>query len=70
MPYTQYFHEGYALHGAYWHDEFGKARSHGCINLAPADAAWLFEWTEPAVPPEWHGALNIEGGGTLVYVHG
>ncbi|WP_437971047.1 L,D-transpeptidase [Sorangium sp. So ce260] len=70
VPYTQYFHEGYALHGAYWHDEFGKARSHGCINLAPADAAWLFEWTEPAVPPEWHGALNIEGGGTLVYVHG
>ncbi|WP_438020304.1 L,D-transpeptidase [Sorangium sp. So ce315] len=70
VPYTQYFHEGYALHGAYWHDEFGKARSHGCINLAPADAAWLFEWTEPAVPPEWHGALNIERGGTLVYVHG
>ncbi|WP_437320707.1 L,D-transpeptidase [Sorangium sp. So ce385] len=70
VPYTQYFHEGYALHGAYWHDEFGKARSHGCINLAPADAAWLFEWTEPAVPPEWHGAVNIEGGGTLVYVHG
>ncbi|WP_437282085.1 L,D-transpeptidase [Sorangium sp. So ce375] len=70
VPYTQYFHGGYALHGAYWHDEFGKARSHGCINLAPADAAWLFEWTEPAVPPEWHGALNTEGGGTLVYVHG
>ncbi|WP_437986586.1 L,D-transpeptidase [Sorangium sp. So ce117] len=70
VPYTQYFHGGYALHGAYWHDEFGKARSHGCINLAPADAAWLFEWTEPAVPPEWHGAMNIEGGGTLVYVHG
>ncbi|WP_437785342.1 L,D-transpeptidase [Sorangium sp. So ce1097] len=70
VPYTQYFHEGYALHGAYWHDEFGKARSHGCINLAPADAAWLFEWTEPTVPPEWHGALNTERGGTLVYVHG
>jgi hypothetical protein len=70
VPYTQYFHEGYALHGAYWHDEFGKPRSHGCINLAPADAAWLFEWTEPSVPPEWHGAVNIEGGGTLVYVHG
>ncbi|MGK4005363.1 L,D-transpeptidase [Sorangium sp. So ce1036] len=70
VPYTQYFRGGYALHGAYWHDEFGKARSHGCINLAPADAAWLFEWTEPAVPPEWHGAVNIEGGGTLVYVHG
>lgn len=69
VPYTQYFHEGYALHGAYWHDEFGKPRSHGCVNLAPADAAWLFDWTDPVVPPEWHGALNIDGG-TLVWVHG
>lgn len=68
VPYIQYFHEGYALHGAYWHDEFGKARSHGCVNLAPADAAWLFEWTDPIVPPEWHGAVNAEGG-TLVYTH-
>ncbi|MCK6588618.1 MAG: L,D-transpeptidase [Polyangiaceae bacterium] len=68
VPYIQYFHKGYALHGAYWHDEFGKARSHGCVNLAPADAAWLFEWTDPIVPPEWHGAVNAEGG-TLVYTH-
>ncbi|MCC6553311.1 MAG: L,D-transpeptidase [Polyangiaceae bacterium] len=69
VPYTQFFHEGYALHGAYWHDDFGKTRSHGCVNLAPADAAWLFDWTEPSVPPEWHGAVHGDGG-TLVYVHG
>ena len=69
VPYIQYFHEGYALHGAFWHDEFGKPRSHGCINLAPADAAWLFEWTDPVVPPDWHGAVNAEGG-TLVWTHG
>lgn len=69
VPYIQYFHEGYALHGAYWHDEFGKARSHGCVNLAPADAKWLFDWTDPVVPPEWHGAVNMEGG-TLIWVHG
>ena len=68
VPYTQYFHEGYALHGAYWHDEFGKPRSHGCVNLSPADSAWLFDWTDPPVPPEWHGALNIDGG-TLIWVH-
>src|SRR6185437_6031612 len=55
VPYIQHFHEGYALHGAFWHDEFGHPRSHGCINLAPADAAWLFEWTDPVVPPDWHG---------------
>jgi len=69
VPFIQYFHEGYALHGAFWHDEFGKPRSHGCVNLAPTDAAWLFEWTDPIVPPEWHGAVNSEGG-TLVWVHG
>ena len=68
VPYIQYFHEGYALHAAYWHDDFGKERSHGCVNLPPATAAWLFDWTEPMVPAEWHGAVSPQGG-TLVYVH-
>lgn len=68
VPYIQYFHKGYALHGAYWHDAFGKERSHGCVNLSPTDAAWLFEWTEPVVPDGWHAALN-HNAGTLVYLH-
>jgi hypothetical protein len=68
VPFVQYFHKGYALHGAYWHDEFGKVRSHGCVNLAPKDAAWLFEWTDPSVPPTWHGVLNKERG-TVVHIH-
>ncbi len=68
VPYVQYFHNNYALHGVYWHDDFGKVMSNGCVNLAPADAAWLFEWTEPTVPRGWHGATNPKGG-TLIYVH-
>lgn len=68
VPFVQYFHRGFALHGAYWHDDFGRARSHGCINLSPEDAAWLFEWTDPAVPTDWHGVINKERG-TAVYVH-
>jgi hypothetical protein len=68
VPFVQYFHEGYALHGTYWHDEFGKWRSHGCVNLSPADAAWLFEWTDPAVPADWHGVVNKERG-TVVHIH-
>jgi hypothetical protein len=68
VPFVQYFHKGYALHGAYWHDDFGKVRSHGCINLAPKDAAWLFEWTDPSVPKDWHGVLNKDRG-TVVYIH-
>jgi hypothetical protein len=68
VPFVQYFHKGYALHGAYWHDDFGKVRSHGCVNLAPKDAAWLFEWTDPTVPEQWHGVLNKERG-TVVHIH-
>lgn len=51
VPWVQYFHGGQALHGAFWHDEFGTARSHGCVNLAPADARWLFGWAPPLLPP-------------------
>jgi hypothetical protein len=67
VPFVQYFHEGYALHGAYWHDDFGHPHSHGCVNLSPIDAAWLFGWTDPRVPPGWHGAMAHEG--TIVWVH-
>lgn len=67
VPFVQYFHRGFALHGAYWHEEFGKQRSHGCINLSAKDSAWLFEWTDPPLPPGWHGVLNKERG-TVVYV--
>ncbi len=67
VPFVQYFHKGYALHGTYWHDEFGKVRSHGCVNLAPIDAAWLFEWTDPAVPEDWQSVLNKDRG-TVVLV--
>jgi hypothetical protein len=68
VPFVQYFTEGFALHAAYWHDEFGTPRSHGCINLSPIDAAWLFAWTTPEVPPAWHAALSLKRG-TLVYIH-
>lgn len=49
VPLTQYFHEGKALHAALWHDQFGQPRSHGCINLAPRDAEWLFAFTVPTL---------------------
>ncbi|HMR80523.1 MAG TPA: L,D-transpeptidase, partial [Polyangiaceae bacterium] len=68
VPYVQYFTEGYALHAAYWHDSFGTPRSHGCINLAPLDANWLFSWTDPPVPDSWHGVMSLRQG-TLVHVH-
>lgn len=68
VPYIQYFKDGYALHAAYWHDQFGIPRSHGCINLAPLDAARLFAFTKPEVPPGWHGAM-LPLRGSVVWVH-
>ncbi len=44
VPYTMYFYKGYALHGTYWHNNFGHPMSHGCVNLRTQDAAWLFNW--------------------------
>jgi lipoprotein-anchoring transpeptidase ErfK/SrfK len=39
-----YFYKGYALHGTYWHHNFGHPMSHGCVNLVTADAQWLYNW--------------------------
>jgi LysM repeat protein len=44
VPHTMFFYRGYALHGTYWHNNFGTPMSHGCINLTRADAAWLYSW--------------------------
>jgi lipoprotein-anchoring transpeptidase ErfK/SrfK len=67
VPYVQYFSEGYALHAAYWHDSFGTPRSHGCVNLSPLDARFLFHHTEPAVPRGFHGAFSLREG-TLIEI--
>lgn len=54
VPYTMYFYRGYALHGTYWHSNFGHPMSHGCINLKTPEAEWLF------------GFASV---GTLVNIH-
>ena len=41
--------DGIAIHGAFWHNAFGERRSHGCINVTPQDAKWIFRWTTPYV---------------------
>jgi lipoprotein-anchoring transpeptidase ErfK/SrfK len=64
VPWTMYYHGGLAMHGAYWHDEFGAVRSHGCTNLPPEAARWLFAWSDPDIPRGWRG---IHEAGTWVY---
>jgi lipoprotein-anchoring transpeptidase ErfK/SrfK len=44
VPYIMYFQKGYALHGTYWHNNFGTPMSHGCVNLSIPDAEWLYYW--------------------------
>jgi lipoprotein-anchoring transpeptidase ErfK/SrfK len=44
VPWTMYFDEARALHGAYWRTQLGFAQSHGCVNLSVGDAHWLFNW--------------------------
>ena len=62
VPWTQYFAGSIALHGAFWHAGFGQVRSHGCVNLSPADARWLFGFTEPKLPEGWHAIAPLERG--------
>ncbi|MDX2055853.1 MAG: L,D-transpeptidase [Polyangiaceae bacterium] len=71
VPWVMYFKAGYALHGAYWHDDFGRARSHGCVNLSPIDARYVFLWSTPDVPEHWHAAYSSGpfGEGILVNIH-
>lgn len=53
VPWSTYFHEGIAFHTAYWHNSFGKARSHGCVNLSPTDAMTVYSLLGPEVPEGW-----------------
>jgi hypothetical protein len=69
VPWIMYFNEGVAFHGAYWHDDFGRRRSHGCVNLAPRDAAFLFHWAQPELPRGWTAILPTRTDqGSLVVV--
>jgi L,D-transpeptidase catalytic domain len=53
VPWTAYFADSFALHAAYWHGSFGERKSHGCVNLSPADARVLYRWSAPGVAPGW-----------------
>ena len=54
VPWTMYYYRGYALHGTYWHNNFGTPMSHGCTNMTIPDAEWIY---------------NFASVGTLVNVH-
>ena len=60
---------GIAFHGTYWHNDYGKPRSHGCVNMLPEDAKWVFLWTQPTASyEERRTRTKIAKDGTLVKV--
>jgi lipoprotein-anchoring transpeptidase ErfK/SrfK len=53
VPWVLYLTQsGISFHGTYWHNDYGAPHSHGCINLSPQAAKWLYRWTSPIVQPE------------------
>lgn len=69
VPWAQFFDADIGLHAVYWHNDFGRARSNGCVNLAPRDAKRIFEMTRPSLPRGYEAVLrDPEGRPTLVRV--
>jgi lipoprotein-anchoring transpeptidase ErfK/SrfK len=70
VPFIMYFRGSYALHGAFWHNNFGHKMSHGCVNLSPLDAKHVFLWSSPSLPQGWHGAwATKDDPGTVIVIH-
>jgi lipoprotein-anchoring transpeptidase ErfK/SrfK len=65
VPWVSYFNGGIAIHGTYWHNDFGHPWSHGCINLLSQDAKWFYRWTSPAVA---FGQDLVQSPGTSITV--
>jgi len=62
IPWVSYFTKsGMSFHGTYWHNDFGTPHSHGCVNLTPQAAKWVFRWTLPAVAPGQQFAFKDYG---------
>lgn len=68
VPWCAFFTgNGEAFHGTYWHNDYGRPRSHGCVNL-PSDAAkFIYRWTKPDVPPD-EDYVHLPGEGTRVHI--
>ncbi len=62
VPWVLYITKGgISFHGTYWHNDYGRPHSHGCLNLTPQAAKWFYRWTIPTVPPEKPAVYGIVG---------
>ena len=60
--------DGVAIHSTYWHNNYGEPMSHGCVNVAPEDAKWIFRWAQPQVSFETGDVTIVGEGSTRVTV--
>jgi lipoprotein-anchoring transpeptidase ErfK/SrfK len=67
VPYTMFFYNdqepkemGFSLHGTYWHHNFGRPMSHGCINMKTPEAKWLYSWAEVGTPITIYGKYQYK----------
>ena len=68
VPFVTYFtYAGAAVHGAYWHNDFGHPRSHGCVNVLAEAAQWVYRWTLPVAAYE-DAVLEVKSDGSPVVV--
>ncbi|PKO01750.1 MAG: hypothetical protein CVU43_11360 [Chloroflexi bacterium HGW-Chloroflexi-5] len=68
VPWISYIDvNGISFHGTYWHNNFGVPMSHGCINLPPDSAKWIYRWTNPVVGVGEQRAYKMLGG-TKVFI--
>jgi hypothetical protein len=76
VPYVMFFYndkvskgQGFSLHGAYWHNNFGYPMSHGCVNISPANAGKLYDWASPTADGNITYSSDINPG-TEVVIYG
>lgn len=76
VPFVMYFSNskiapsrGFALHGTYWHNNFGHAMSHGCVNMRTIDAQKLYYWANPWVPENGSSSAK-DAPGTVITIYG
>lgn len=68
VPWCSFFTgSGHAFHGTYWHNDYGRLRSNGCVNLPSSVAKWVYRWTNPVVPYNVD-YLHLPGQGTKVVI--
>lgn len=70
VPHTLYFRPPFAIHTAYWHEDFGMPKSAGCVNVSPEDGRFLYDWADPPTPSDWQGSGPGKGMGvgTLIVI--